>query len=400
MPPCFIKPLLVLGATFAFTFAAMGERAAAASLSACVENLKSAAVKAGVSRQVALAALSNVAFDEKAVRFSKSQPEYKTHIWDYMAFLVDQKRIDDGLAMMRRHDKTLRAVEKTYGVDRYVVAAVWGVESDYGQSVGDFYLPHALANLACQRRRAKYFRSELIAALKLVTKGDLSLDELRGSWAGAFGQTQFMPTTYQRLAVDFDRDGRRDLVKSTPDALASTANFLKASGWRKGQPWGYEVYLPGDYQGESGRKRRVSLDVWARRGLKRMDGRELKGDAQAGLLLPAGMKGPAFLVFRNFDAIYSYNAAESYALAISHLADRLRGGGAFVTLWPTDDPGLSRRQRLELQKMLIRNGYDIGEADGKIGPVSRAAIRQAEAKAGLPVQGRPGIKVYRSLGGK
>ena len=373
---------------------------AAASLDSCVAGIRNAAIKAGVSRAVAVKALSGVKFDEKAVRFSRSQPEYRTPIWDYMAFLVDQDRIDTGLAMLKKHDRVLRAIEKAYGVDRYVIAALWGIESNYGQDQGDFYIPHALANIACAGRRASFFRGELITALKLVSRGDLKLADLRGSWAGAFGQTQFIPSTYRRLAVDFDGDGRRDLVNSVPDALASTANYLKKAGWRSGQSWGYEVRLPRGYKGPSGRKKRASAATWATRGITGINGKKPSGKASAGLIGPAGTKGPAFLVFGNFNALYSYNAAESYALAISHLSDRLKGGKALKTPWPTSDPGLSRAQRLDLQILLIGQGYDIGEADGRIGPVTRAAIKKAQANFGMKQTGRPGTKIYRALGGR
>ena len=372
----------------------------AADFETCVSRLRQQAVKAGVSERTVNAALGSVSFDEKAVRFSRAQPEYKTPIWDYLAFLVDKERISDGKAMLKKHARTLAAVEEAYGVDRYIVLAVWGVESDYGQFHGDFHVPHALANVACAGRRAKYFRSELIEVLKIVDRGDVRLADLKGSWAGAFGQTQFMPSTYRRLAVDHDRDGRKDLVTSVPDALASTANYLKKAGWVTGMPWGYEVKLPAGYKGPSGRKRKASVTSWGKRGVSHLDGGKLQGDASAGLLLPAGADGPAFLVFRNFDAIYSYNVAESYALAISHLSDRLRGAGPFATAWPTDDPGLSRAERLELQKRLLRAGFDIGKADGRVGRATRDGIRKAEARHGLPVTGRPGRKVYEALGGR
>jgi lytic murein transglycosylase len=385
----------------AFAIAALaGHPAAAASLETCVAGIRNAAIKAGVSRAVAKKALSGVKFDEKAVRFSRSQPEYSTPIWDYMAFLVDKDRIDTGFAMMKRHNRVLRAIEKAYGVDRYIIAALWGIESNYGQDQGDFYIPHALANVACAGRKPEFFRRELIQALKLVSRGDLKLADLNGSWAGAFGQTQFIPSTYQRLAVDFDGDGRRDLVRSVPDALASTANYLKRAGWRSSQSWGYEVRLPRAYKGPSGRKKRASTSTWATRGVTGIDGKKPRGKASAALILPAGTKGPAFLVFSNFNALYSYNAAESYALAIGHLSDRLKRGKSIQMPWPTSDPGLSRAQRLDLQKLLIKHGYDIGEADGRIGPVTRAAIKKAEAKFGMPQTGRPGTKIYRALGGR
>jgi lytic murein transglycosylase len=373
--------------------------AEAATLSACVERLRATVVNAGVPARLATEALAGVAFDEKVVRFSRTQPEHVTPIWDYMAFLVDPERIATGREMLAKHDETLRAVEKTYGVDRFVVAAVWGIESDYGKSKSEFFLPHGLANVICAGKNPAFFTGELVAALKIVAAGDIRLADLRGSWAGAFGQTQFIPSTYRRLAVDFDKDGRRDLVRSVPDALASAANYLKRAGWRRGEAWGFEVVLPRGYKGPQGRRNRAPLDAWAGQGLKRADGSPLAGKARAGLLLPAGRGGPAFLVFANFDVIFSYNMAESYALAISHLSDRLKGRGPIRTAWPTDDPGLTRAERLALQKLLIKAGYDIGEADGKIGPVTVTAIKAAERKLGLPVTGRPGRRIYQALGG-
>lgn len=375
--------------------------AMAETFSSCVAGLKTAAVSAGVKRSVAAEALDIAEPLERVVRTSKVQHEFKTPIWDYLAFLVDDQRIADGQSRMQEHDALLRAAEREFGVDRHVIAAVWGVETDYGRVTGRNFLPHALATLVCTgHRRSELWRGELIAALKLVSRGDLALDKLYGSWAGAFGQTQFIPSTYARLAVDFDGDGRRDLVDSEADALGSTANYLSRAGWRDGSPWMIEVKVPAGYQGPTGRKDRAPLATWAKRGVVRADGSALSGAGQAGLLLPAGPKGPGFLVFRNFDAIYAYNHAESYALAISHLADRLAGYPAFRTPWPTDDPGLSRADRLELQKLLLAQGYDIGEADGKIGPVTREAIAEAEQKLGLPVTGRAGRKIFQALGGR
>ncbi|WP_026379956.1 lytic murein transglycosylase [Afifella pfennigii] len=374
--------------------------ASAAGFSTCIDSLKGQVVAQGVSADLAARALNGARYDEEVLRKARAQPEFKTPIWDYLGFLVDEQRIADGRTMMARYDRVLRAAEERFGVNRYVIAAIWGVESNFGQDAGDNYLPHALANLVCGGVRTKFFRGELVAALKLVDRGDLELNELYGSWAGAFGQTQFIPSTYQRLAVDFDGDGRRDLVKSVPDALGSTANYLHKAGWRKGESWMIEVKVPPGYNGPTGRRNKASLSSWGQRGVTRADGAPISGGAQAGLLLPAGPKGPGFLVFRNFDAIYSYNQAESYALAISHLADRLAGYPAFRTAWPTDDPPLSRAQRFELQRLLLAQGYDVGEVDGKIGPQSRAAIKAAEERFGMKPTGRPGGKIYRALGGR
>jgi hypothetical protein len=217
-----------------------------------------------------------------------------------------------------------------------------------------------------------------------------------GSWAGAFGQTQFMPSTFLRLAVDLEGTGRRDIVDSVPDAIGSTANYLRHAGWRPGVAWGFEVKLPEGYSGPSGRRHKAPMSAWAARGIARVDGRPL-GEGEAGLLLPAGATGPAFLVTSNFDAIYSYNAAESYALAIAHLADRLAGGGPFVTPWPTDDPGLSRAERRELQRLLTQRGYDVGEPDGAIGNKTREAIADFQRKIGRSPDGRPSAKVLAAL---
>jgi len=387
-----------LAAAMAMLLAGSAATPAAAHFESCVGGLKQAAIKSGVTKTLAAKALDVAAPHEKVLRLSKSQPEFKMPIWDYFGFLVDEDRVADGRAMMRKHDKTLRAAERRYGVDRHVIAAIWGVETDYGSETGDIFLPHALATLACQgERRKSFWRGELTAALKLVERGDVKLDKLYGSWAGAFGHTQFIPSTYQRLAVDFDGDGRRDLVNSIPDALGSTANYLRNAGWRKGESWLIEVKVPAGYKGASGRKNRAALSSWAKRGLTRADGSRLSGKAQAGLVLPAGARGPGFLVFRNFDAIYAYNQAESYALAISHLADRLAGYPALRTPWPTEDAGLSRAERLDLQKLLVAQGYYDGEVNGKIGPITRSAISDAEKSFEMTPTGRPGQKIYRAL---
>jgi lytic murein transglycosylase len=371
--------------------------ATAQDMSACLSSLRASALKQGISGSVFDNALSGATVDPKVLELKDSQPEFRTPIWDYLGFLADERKVEQGQALLAKHRSVLDMVERRYGVDRHAVVAVWGVESDYGQAKAKFALPRSLATLSCHGRRQKYFRGELISVLKIIQRGDLRVEQLNGSWAGAFGHTQFMPSTYLRLAVDADGDGRRDLVDSIPDALASTANFLKRAGWVSGASWGYEVRLPKGYGGPSGRRNKQSVGSWAARGVTRIDGRPLSGGGNAGLLLPAGRNGPAFLVFRNFDAAYSYNAAESYALAISVLTDRLKGGGAIRTPWPTDDPALSRAQRKELQELLTQHGYDVGVPDGAVGAKTRAAIRDVERQIGLAETGRPGGKVLDAL---
>ena len=366
----------------------------------CLQDLRGKAAATGVSNASFDTSTAGLVPDMGVLELLDAQPEFKTPIWDYLAALVDQQRVDDGQAMLKTHAAILVPVAQQYGVDAQTVVAVWGVESDYGKTFGKRPLLTSLATLSCFGRRQEFFHGEFFATLKLLQSGDLKAEGLTGSWAGAFGHTQFMPTTYQRIAVDGDGDGRRDLVASIPDALASTANYLKKAGWRTGEPWGYEVELPANFDTSlAGRRNKRPLNDWIARGVTRVDGTSiLPAEMQAGVLLPAGAKGPAFLVFRNFDAIYSYNAAESYALAIATLSDRLRGGAALVTPWPTDDPGLGRGERKQLQQLLLARGHAIGEADGMIGTLTRRAIVLEQQRLGLqPEDGRAGMKVLNAL---
>ena len=364
---------------------------------ACVQSLRVNATGQGISAQTFDTALKGVEPDQSVLDAVDTQPEFKTPIWDYLAAMVDDQRVAEGRAKLEEWARVLDAAESRFGVDRHVIVAVWGVESDYGKSLGGRPLVRSLATGACSGRRQKFFRDELMATLRILQSGDMPPEALRGSWAGAFGQTQFMPTTYQRLAIDFDGDGKRDIVGSVPDALGSTANFLKKAGWQSGQPWGYEVRVPAGYSGPSGRGTRQAVTQWKSLGIVAAEGQPLTGSGSAALIQPAGPKGPAFLAFGNYNSIYAYNGAESYALAIAHLSDRLRGGGAFRTAWPTDDPGLSRAQRRELQELLAARGFDVGAADGGIGPRTRAAIRAFQVSAGLPDDGHAGVRVLEAL---
>jgi len=386
--------LLGLGAVVALSAFASSARADFAS---CVGSLKAEAARDGISTRTLSVAFDGLEPDMKVLDFQGQQPEFKTPVWDYVDGLTGDDRVADGKAAMGSQAGALARAEQQFGVSRYMLAAIWGVESRFGQKMGARPLVQSLTTLACFGGRASYFRSELMATLKIIDRGDVPADKLNGSWAGAFGQTQFMPSTFLRLAVDFEGDGRRDIVDSAPDALASTANYLRKSGWRPGLPWGFEVRLPDGYSGPSGRKAKHSMAFWASHGLTRIDGRSL-GEGEAGLLLPAGREGPAFLVTRNFDAVYSYNAAESYTLAACVLADRLAGAKGIVTPWPTDDPLLPLEGRKEVQALLARRGYDVGGApDGDIGTKSKAAIADFEQRAGLEVNGRASVKVLEAL---
>jgi len=366
----------------------------------CLAGLRAPARAVGVQEATFTRYTQGLQPDMSVIDKLNFQPEFRTAIWDYLAGLVDEQRVAEGKALLAQHADTLQRVQERFGVDPATVVAVWGVESNFGQTFGKSPLVQSLGTLSCFGRRQAYFRTEFYATLRILQAGHITAERLVGSWAGAFGHTQFMPSTFERLAVDFDGDGRADLMDSTPDALASTANFLAKAGWQSGQPWGFEVKLPPNLNtsGE-GRRTKRSLDDWSARGVKRVDGSPLPAGGSAGLLTPAGALGPAFLVLRNFDAIYSYNAAESYGLAIAHLSDRLRGDGPFVTPWPTDDPGLSRAERREVQTLLIARGHDIGEVDGMLGEKSRVAIRAEQTRLGQESNGRAGQKLLKSLRG-
>lgn len=369
----------------------------------CIANLRTQAMNTGVSGSTYDRYTQNLAPDYSVIDKLNYQPEFSTPIWDYLSGLVDEERVQLGQQKLAQHRDVLNRVAATYGVPAETVVAVWGVESNFGDISGSYPLLQALGTLSCEGRRQGFFRGEFFTTMRILQRGDLSEQQMKGSWAGAFGHTQFMPSTYDELAVDFDGDGRRDLVSSTTDALASTANFLKKRGWQTGMPWGFEVRIPEGMSiaGES-RRNKKALSSWVSRGVVRADGTaliqgNLSESSAAGLMAPAGANGPLFLVFKNFDAIYSYNAAESYALAIAHLSDRLQGGGGFSKTWPTDDAGTSRAERREIQQFLINRGYDIGSVDGLIGDKTRQAIRQEQIRLGLSPTGRAGQQILNAF---
>ena len=369
----------------------------------CIANLRSQAISSGVSGSSYDRYTQNLTPDYSVIEKLNYQPEFSTPIWDYLSGLVDEERVQLGRQKLAQHRDVLNRVAAAYGVPAETVVAVWGVESNFGDIAGSYPLLQALGTLSCEGRRQSYFRGEFFTTMRILQRGDLTEQQMKGSWAGAFGHTQFMPSTYEELAVDFDGDGRRDLVSSTTDALASTANFLKKRGWQTGMPWGFEVRIPeGMSISDEGRRNKKSLSSWGSRGVVRADGSpliqgNLSESSSAGLMAPAGANGPVFLVFKNFDAIYSYNAAESYALAIAHLSDRLQGQGGFSKAWPTDDAGTSRVERREIQQFLLNKGYDIGAVDGLIGDKTRQAIRQEQNRLGLSPTGRAGQQILRAF---
>jgi membrane-bound lytic murein transglycosylase B len=359
-------------------------RAAAANFTGCLDRLWPLAARRGISRNVYAANTAALTPDLHIMDLLDSQPEFTKSLWDYLDLLVNDARIEQGRALLDRYRTTFDAVERAYGVDRYIIAAIWGVETNYGTLGGDRPVIRSTATLACIGRRQNYFREEFLSALEILQRGDVKPDRLVGSWAGAFGPTQFMPTAFKRYAVDFDRDGRRDVVDSIPDIIASTANNLKRDGWATGQTWGYEVVVPATFSFMlADRAQWLPIREWERNGITRPGDKSFpRADDRAFLLIPAGVQGPGFLMLANFRVIMRYNPAEAYALAIGYLADRLRGAPPFAQSWPRYERVLSRDERLELQKLLERHGYDVGEPDGQLGARTRAAIRDFQTRNG------------------
>jgi peptidoglycan lytic transglycosylase B len=364
-------------------------RAAAANFRNCLEAIWPLAQRRNVPRAVFDQLLAGVTPDLRIMDLLDSQPEFTRAPWEYLDGLVSDARIADGRAILAKHRPQFDAMEKTYGVDRHIIAAIWGVESNYGAQIGDRSVIRSTATLACIGRRQEFFREELLAALEIVARGDVREQDLMGSWAGAFGPTQFMPTTYRRFAVDFDGDGRRDVVESVPDLVASTANHLKREGWTSGQTWGYEVVIPSGFNFLlADQSQMKTMREWEHAGIRRAGGKAFpRASDRAFLLLPAGAQGPGFLLLQNFRAIMKYNPSEAYALAIGHLADRLRGGEPFIQAWPRHERVLTREERFELQQHLARSGYDVGEPDGRFGPRTRNALRQFQTAVGATPDG-------------
>jgi lytic murein transglycosylase len=374
-------------------------RAGAANFHVCLERLWPGAARRNISRSFFQAVTASLTPDLRIMDLVDNQPEFTKSFWEYLDILVTDERIRKGRELLEKYRSTFDAVEKAYGVDRSIVAAIWGVETNYGTIGGDRPVVRSTATLACIGRRQNYFRDEFLSALEILQRGDVMPDRLVGSWAGAFGPTQFMPSAFKKYAVDFDHDGRRDVIDSVPDLIASTANNLLQDGWVSGQTWGYEVVLPATFDFMLGENRRtMTVREWERYGLTRPGGKPFpRPDDLAFLLVPAGVQGPGFLMLPNFRAIMKYNPAEAYALAIGHLADRLRGAPPFAQSWPRYERVLSHTERLELQQLLATHGFDVGEPDGHLGSRTRAAIRDFQAKIGQVPDGFASAEVLDRL---
>ena len=347
----------------------------------------------------------SLTIDSTVLAHLNAQPEFTQPVWDYVAVIVDAERIVDGQRAMVQYREVLDAIQQRTHVDPATIVAIWGVESNFGRGAGTMSVLRSLATLSCAGRRQQYFRGEFFSALRIVEAGHIQPEQFLGSWAGAFGQTQFMPGSFERLAVDQDGDGRKDVISNVGDALASTANYLQHAGWQADASWGVEVRTPKSLLTTphvEGRRAKHAMAAWAARGVRLVDGRPLSAvvrdsAALAGLFTPTGPDGPAFLVMRNFDAVFHYNASVSYTLAVSHLADRIRGGGPFVAAWPTTDLGLSRADRRELQTLLAQRGHPVGAPSGVLTAATRSAIRAEQQRLGVVVTGRAGQQLLARL---
>lgn len=364
-----------------------------------IETFRPRALAAGISTATLDLAFRGIRYNDGVIEKDRNQAEFTRTIWDYLDSAVSDLRVENGKAALRQHRHTLDRLEATYGVPAEVVTAIWGLESSYGSNRGDIPVIEALATLAFDGRRGAFFEAQLIDALRILQSGDVRPESFTGSWAGAMGHTQFIPSSYQSFAVDFDGDGRRDIWSDDPtDALASTAAYLAKSGWQKGLPWGIEVTLPDGFDyGLSGKGTATPIADWSALGLRDATGDALPEIGPAELLLPAGAKGAAFLITANFRAIERYNAADAYVIAVGHLSDRLAGGDPIRADWPREDRALTGPERRELQQRLTAAGFDTGGVDGKIGPKTLAALRAFQRAQGLVPDGYPSLDILTRL---
>ncbi|HKL54492.1 MAG: lytic murein transglycosylase [Roseovarius sp.] len=364
-----------------------------------VRGFRGRALAQGISPRVFDAAFQGARYNSGVVESDRNQSEFTRQIWDYLDSAASPVRVSNGKAALRRHGRTLERIERHYGVEKEVVTAVWGLESAYGERRGDIPLIDALATLSFDGRRGAFFEQQLIAALKIIQAGDVAPRDMKGSWAGAMGHTQFIPTSYLAYAVDFTGDGKRDIWSEDPtDALASTAAYLKRFGWTKGQPWGVEVRLPRGFPHAVARRdNRKMPSQWAAEGVRDMNGRPVPDYGRASILLPAGAEGAAFMIFDNFAVIERYNKADAYVIGVGHLSDRLRGGPEIQASWPRGYKPLSFKEKQEMQRRLVRAGFALEKIDGIIGPNTIDAIRGFQNAIGVTPDGYPSQTLLAQL---
>lgn len=360
-------------------------------LAAWLTAFRAEALEAGISARTFNAAFKGITLDVKVLELNQKQPEFVRPIWDYLGSALSDKRKADGEAQLAANRTLFDKLEAKYGVEREVLAAIWGLETHYGTFTGSRNVIRSLTTLAFEGRRADFGRTQLLAALKILENGDISPEAMNGSWAGAMGHTQFIPTTYLEHAVDFDGDGKRNIWESHADALASAANYLKASGWDKGDAPVREVVLPMGFDYALADRGITKTGAeWQTLGVQTVSGAELSArerGLEAYLIIPAGFKGPAFLAYPNFKTILRYNNATAYAMAVSYLSKHFAGDAPITRSWPTDERPLTVSEAQEMQRKLTQIGLDTGGVDGIIGPMTRKAIRQFQARLGQPQDG-------------
>jgi membrane-bound lytic murein transglycosylase B len=370
-----------------------------ADFQAWLKDFKKQARQDGISQQTLNKAFKNVHLNERVLELDRRQPEFTRTFWQYFNRAVTDWRIETGQKLYEKYKPQLQEVTREYGVPGRFLIAFWGMETNFGGYTGNTPIIESLATLSYDRRRSEFFQKELMAALRIIDQGHIDPAQMKGSWAGAMGQCQFMPSNYLRYAVDADNSGKRDLWNSLPDVFFSMGNFLNELGWQREENWGREVTLPENFDLAlaDGRTKR-SLDDWRQLGLKLADGRPLpEADMKAALLLPYDYRGPAFLVFDNFDVIKRWNRSDSYALAVGHLADRIVGRPPLSKTAPKDDKSLTRDQIKELQERLALAGEDIGKIDGIAGSKTRSALRAFQLQNGLPADGYPSYRMLKIL---
>ena len=352
----------------------------------------------GISEATLARALDGLRYRPRVIELDGSQPEFVRPIWQYLDTAVSNARVTQGRDKLAANRSAADRAEADYGVPAEVLTAIWGIESNYGQNFGDFSTLEALATLAYDGRRRDFARGELMAALEIIDAGDITPQRMKGSWAGAMGHTQFIPSSFVAYAKDGDGDGRRDIWASIPDVMASTANYLDRAGWRQGEPWGVEVQLPSGFDyAQTELDTRKSASAWAGLGVSPLGGGDLPAFDEASVITPAGARGPAFLVGPNFRAILRYNNATSYALAVASLSDRIAGRAGIEGGWPRDEQPLSRTQVKTLQSRLQALGYEVGTPDGIMGPNTRAGLRAWQRDQGLVPDGFATLNLLERL---
>lgn len=356
---------------------------------------RSRALAAGIDGATFDIAMRDVRFDANVVRRDRNQSEFTKTIWDYLATATSDARIENGKRALAGQREALEQIEKTYGVEKEIVVAIWGLESAYGTFRGDDNVISSLASLAFEGRRQDFFEGELIEALKILQAGDTSAAQMTGSWAGAMGHTQFMPSSFQLHAVDFSGDAKRDIWSDDPrDALASTAAYLKHFGWTTGQPWGIEVQLPDGFDYLlADREVKKTPQEWADLGVVGLSGEAVPENGPVSILLPGGAKGAAFMIFDNFAVLEKYNSADAYVIGVGHLSDRLEGGKPIQHSWPLEDRALSFAERMDLQTQLTAMGFDTVKIDGKIGPLTINAVRKFQISKGMAPDGYASVRL-------